>query len=334
MAIRTVRPEEIGVFLDFLNAGMRPDPAPTRADEDFPVILSPANREGLWGIADDRGWAAGLSVLIRTFTSSAGEVQVAGIGSVVTRPDRRGEGLSSLLQTSVLGRLAGRGVPLAVLWSDQPEIYAGRGFLAAGWEHHLDLGGAFLDDLTPGAAGIRPYRSSDVSFISLLYAQHPLRTLREPGDDARLYDMPGTRGLVLASGNDVQAYVFCGKGQDFPDYVTEWGGPARQALTLMAAAREQGLARRVLVPAGREDLLQEAIPRGAGLELWPSGLWSVLRPDLLIELLPDPSPLAKRDERAGFGRGDDPRVWLGQPGRDGRPARGRLDLAVWGFDSV
>jgi hypothetical protein len=326
MAIRTVRPEEIGSFLDFLNAGMRPEPAPTRADEDFPLILSAANREWLWGVADGQGWAAGLAVLVRTFTSSAGEVRVAGIGSVVTRLDRRGEGLSSLLQTSVLGRLAGLGVPLAVLWSDQPEIYAGRGFRAAGWEHHLDLGSAFLDDLNAGSATVRPYRASDAPFISLLYDRHPLRTLREPGDAARLYGMPGTRGLVLAAGNDILAYVFCGKGEDFPDYVTEWGGSARRVLSLLAVARERGLARRVLVPAGREDLLQEAVPRGAGLELWPSGLWAVLRPDLLRG-----SGLAGG---VASGTGDDPRAWLGRPGPDGRPLRGRLDLAVWGFDSV
>jgi GNAT superfamily N-acetyltransferase len=324
MAIRTIGPDEVGGFLDFLNAGMRPEPVYTRADEDFPVILAPDNLEGLWGLADESGWAAGLAVLTRSFRTTAGTVRVAGIGSVVTRPDRRGEGLSSRLQTSVLGRLAGQGVPLAVLWSDQPEIYAGRGFQTAGWEYHLDLAGMDLTDLQTGAAEIRPFTAADVTPVSLLYAQHPLRTLRQQGDSARLYTMTGTRGLVLAAGNDVLAYAFCGKGEDFPDYVAEWGGPADLALRVLAKVVRLGLAHRVLVPAGREDLLELAVPRGAGLELWPSGLWAVLRPDLLPGPVTAAAPTGDRD----------PRRWLGEPGPTGRPVPGRLAIAVWGFDSV
>ncbi len=324
MSIRPVVLAEYKDFVAFLNAGMRPEITATRAEDDFPVILSPDNLEGLWCMKDDSGWIAGLAVLTRSFTSVLGPVRVAGIGSVVTRPDKRGQGLSKQLQTRVLGELAGQDVPLAVLWTDQPAIYSGRGFHEAGWEYHVDLSGARLAGLVPPGAEVRPFLPSDVTAVSMIYDAHPLRTLRHSGDNTKLYTMPGTRGLVLAMGHDILAYAFCGKGDDFPDYVAEWGGKAEPALAVMAAAQEQGLASRVLVPAGREDLLKVASRRGAGHGLISSGLWSVIRPDLM------PIPEGVKPS----GRPEDPATWLGRVDDEGRIKPGCFQLGVWGFDSV
>ncbi len=325
MAIRTVRSEEHAEFVAFSNAGMRPETASTRVEEDFPVAFSPGNLHGLWGERDEVGWVAGLAVLTRTLATSSGEVRAAGIGSVVTRADRRGEGLSARLQAEVLARLAAMGVPLAVLWSDRPEIYAGRGFQPAGWEYHLDLADLRPTDLRTPPVEVRALRPEDFAAIGRLYGRHPLRTLREPGDDALLYGMPGTRGLVMAAGGDVLAYAFCGKGEDFPGYVAEWGGEAPLALAVIAAVLRRGLAKRVLVPAGREDLLAAAAALGARYEIWPSGLWKVLRPDLL--------PVGRAARPTGD-TANDARTWLGRPGPDGLPVRGNLDVAIWGLDSV
>jgi len=324
MSIRPVTLAEYEDFVAFLNAGMRPEITATRAEDDFPVILSRDNLEGLWCMQDDTGWVAGLSVLTREFTTTLGSVKVAGIGSVVTRSDMRGKGLSKQLQTRVMGELAGQKVPLAVLWTDQPAVYAGRGFKEAGWEYHIDLAGARLAGLVPPGAEVRPFLPSDVTVVSMIYNAHPLRTLRQSGDNSKLYTMPGTKGLVLAKGRDVLAYAFCGKGDDFPDYVTEWGGEAESALAVMAEAHRQGLASRILVPAGREDILKIASRRGARHELISSGLWSVIRPDLL----PVPKAGAPKD------RLDDPATWLGRIGDDGKIQPGCFQLGVWGFDSV
>jgi GNAT superfamily N-acetyltransferase len=323
MAIRTIEAAEHAAFVAFLNAGMRPEGSATRADDDFPVVLAPDNLEGLWGLEDARGWAAGLAVLVRPFATSTGSVDVAGIGSVVTRRDRRGEGLSRQIQHHVLQELATRGVPLAVLWTDQPEIYAGRGFKPAGWEYHVDLAGVDLAAADPPAL-VRPFRPEDTDAVVARYADHPFHTRRRALDHARLYSMPGTRGLVLERAGAVVAYAFCGKGADFPGYVAEWGGNAEPVLTLLAAVRDRGLAHRVLVPAGREDLLEAALARGAGTAVVPSGLWTVLRPDLLARCTGIESPADPVDAAA----------WLGSVDADGLPVPGRLALAVWGFDSV
>lgn len=324
MEICTISPADHAAFVAFLDAGMRPAQAPTRAADDFPVILAPANLAAMHAIRDDSGFLAGLATLTRPCLTSAGEVLVAGIGSVVTRPDRRGEGLSSSLQRVVVDHLAAAGIPLAVLWTDQPEIYAGRGFQAAGWEYHLDLGGLSAAVPWPDDADWLVLDGRHADDLAALYAAHPLRTLREATDHRALYSMPGTRIRGLARGGRLLASACCGKGEDFPDYVAEWAGPADLALAVLARVAAEGLARRALTPAGREDLLQLAVQRGAGLAAAPSGQWAVLRPDLLAAVV---GPVAPGRER-------DPRAWLGYLDDGGAVVPGRLQLGIWGLDSV
>jgi GNAT superfamily N-acetyltransferase len=277
MAICTITADEFAEFIAFINVGMRPDGAPTRAEDDFPVILGRENLAGLWGLRDREGFAAGLSCLVRPFTTDHGTVLVAGIGSVVTRADRRGEGLSGRIQQTVLQHLRKAGVHLAVLWTDRPEIYAGRGFTAAGYEYHVDVAAA---DLPPAGSAVEAFADDDADAVADIYRRHSLRTARGPADHAALYGMPGTRGLVSRRDGRVGGYVFCGKGEDFPGYVAEWGGPPDVVMPLLAAARAAGLATRVLV--GRRTAIRPSPRHGWARSpatarsrparcVWPSG---------------------------------------------------------------
>lgn len=324
MDICPVSPSEYAEFVAFLNAGMRPTGRPTRAVDDFPVILSERNLTGFHGMRDKTGWIAGLAVLTRPFETTVGTLRVAGVGSVVTRTDCRGRGYSGRLQRHVLDHLTAQEVPLAVLWSDRPEIYAGRGFAPAGWEFHLELGALSERWQTPDGAAPRELNAADIPQVVGLYERHPLRTHREPDDHAELYGMPGTRGLGIFAGDRLLAYAFCGKGDDFPDYVTEWGGEVEAVLRLLAAVAARGFAAHALVPVGREDVLERAAASGARFAAVPSGLWVVLRPDVLE------SCIGRRPE----GDPSDAASWLGRLTPDGQPVEGLLQTAVWGFDSV
>jgi GNAT superfamily N-acetyltransferase len=256
-----------------------------------------------------------------------GRLAVAGLGSVVTRPGFRGRGLSTALQNAMLERLRRQDVPLAVLWTDQPEIYAGRGFAAAGWEHHADLAGVAWPPAPPDLV-VRAYADTDAAAVAALYAGHRWRTVRAPGDDGRLYGMPGTRGLVAVDpAGAVVAAVFSGKGADFPGYVPEWDGPVAAVMALLAEAWRRGWAEAVLVPAGGEALLEALAARGAGWAVQPSGQWCVVRPDLLAAAA---ATAGVRPPAAG----DRAAAWLGAPDGQGGVRPGVLAAAVWGFDSV
>lgn len=314
-------------YLALVNAEIRPQPAVTRAEDDFPLALGLDNLSWLLGACGADGClAGGLAVLVRPFATSCGDIAVGAVGSVVTRPDCRGQGLSARLQAAALARLAERDVPLAALWTDRPEIYAGRGFVPAGWEWHAGLEGAALPSAPPGVR-IRPFAPADAAAVAALYDGHRWRTRRLPGDAERLYGMPGTRGLVAERGGAIVASAFCGKGADFPDYVTEWSGEAGLVLALLGAARDGGLAGAVLLPAGSEDLAGRLAGAGAAPLALPSGCWAILRPDLL-------APRLAAAGSAAPPAGADARAWLGFVGEDGAVTPGPLAVAVWGFDSA
>lgn len=329
MQIASITPARHAEFLDLVNAEIRPDRAKSNAEDDFPLILSSENADWILVTSSADGRiAAAVSCLIRDMQTSCGSVPVAGIGSVVTRPEFRGRGLSSTLQNAMLDKLRRKNVPLAVLWTDKPEIYAGRGFVAAGWELHIDLAEASLPQEQLPGFRIRPYEIRDASAVGALYDRHPLRTVRHPGDAAVLYGMKGTSGLVATGEDDTAlAAVFCGKGADFSEYVAEWSGPVSLVEGLLAEARRRGWARYVLVPAGHEVLVSRMAARGARIFAQTSGYWAVLQPDRLGKYL----------QAAGVGAPvplTDPRELLGSVDTDGQPQGGLIGIGIWGLDSV
>jgi len=315
-------------FLSLVDDEIRPPGVSTHAWEDFPLILGPGNREMILGICEGGRVVAGVGCLVRQFQTSCGPIPVAGVGSVVTRPEFRGRGFSRALQNELIHRLGVANVPLAVLWTDRPEIYRGRGFASAGWEFHVDMepmrvGGAFPERFT-----FRTFGAADVSTIADLYDRHPFRTLRNPGDAELLYTMPGTRGLVATGeGGQVVAAVFCGKGADFPDYVVEWSGPLGLVIPLLEEVRHRKWARHLLAPPGGDRLADQLARLGATVVARETGLWKVIQPDGLSRYLQGAGHGASLDS-------GDPASVLGSVGPDGVIIPGVLTVAVWGFDSV
>jgi len=328
MDICTFSPDQFTEFLTLVDDQIRPAGSPTHAWEDFPLILAAENSSMILGICEGDSVAAGVACLVRQFQTSCGPIPVAGIGSVVTRPASRGKGFSRALQNALIERLEAANVPLAVLWTDNPEFYTGRGFAPAGWEFHVDMTGIGTGTDFPEGFSCRVFQPEDSVDVAALYDLHPFRTIRPPGDDSRLYTMPGTRGLVaIGDGDKVVAAVFCGKGADFTDYVTEWDGPLGLVIPLLGECRSRGWARQVLVPPGGEGLAEQLVRLGGTVAAQPSGHWLIVQPE----------QLARYMEGSGHGvPGDkeDPVELLGTVGSNGVIIPGLLTVAVWGFDSV
>lgn len=323
MIMRTVKPGERDRLLELVESRLRRPGAPTGPADDFPLALGEANGDWQLVIEENGQFLAGLTGLVRPCFTSAGELEVAAIGSVVTAEAAQGRGLSRRLQEAMLARLAAAAVPLTVLWSDRPEVYASRGFAAAGVEFHLDLQYWRGPD-APAGAVIRPFAMPDCAGVAGLHALHPYRTCRAAGDAVRLYTMPGTRGWVLepAPGAGVAAYAFCGKGQDFSGWILEWGGAPDLVTPLLTHLRATAGARWLLAPQGTEGMVARLAAAGARGAACASGLWRVTDGARLAEFAGgDPRSTVARD-------------WLGGVDASGQIRPGPLRLAIWGFDSV
>ena len=329
MPIVNVSPADRPRFLELVNAEIRPDRAKTTAWDDFPVILGPENSSWQLIFKTDDGIIAGcIAALIRLHKTSCGEIPIAGVGSVVTHKDFRGKGISSALQNEMLKRLKGQNIPLGVLWTDQPEIYSGRGFVPAGWEIHASVTDLAISEPLPEDFSIREFTPEDTLAVDSLFNHHILGTVREPGNSQEYYTMKGTRGFVLANqANEVMGSVFCGKGGDFPDYICEWAGDTSVLPHLFQYVHKLGLADQVLIPAGAEELVNALVDMGSGWVALPSGNWVVIDPITLVELVKDSVDEIPEDTA-------DPVAWLGGVDPDGMPLMGALTTAVWGFDSV
>ncbi len=328
MEITSFSPEQFTDFLSMVDDQIRPPGSSTHAWEDFPLILARENSSMILGICEGDRVAAGIACLVRQFQTSCGPIPVAGIGSVVTRPEFRGRGFSKALQKALIERLASDDVPLAVLWAERPEFYTGRGFAPAGWEFHLDMTGVRAYAGFPQGFSFRAFKPEDSAEVAALYDHHPYRTIRPPDDDARLYTMPGTRGLVATGeGDKVVAAVFCGKGADFIDYVTEWDGPLGLVIPLLGECRSRGWARQVLVPPGGEGLADQLVRLGGTVAAQPSGHWLIIQPEKLSRYMQGAGHGVPQDPA-------DPASVLGAVGPDGVIIPGALTIAVWGFDSV
>jgi len=329
MSIVTVTAADRAEFLNLVDAEIRPDHAKTNAWDDFPVILGASNSQ--WQLlfkADDGTIAGCIACLIRDHKTSCGIIPVAGIGSVVTHPDYRGQGISTALQNELLARLKGKNVPLGVLWTDQPEIYAGRGFQSAGWEIHASVSELTIDSELNSGYRVRPFRVEDTPVLQDLFEQHPLGTIRHPGDSLAYYSMPGTEGHVVIDGNDgIVAGAFCGKGGDFPEYVTEYCGQISALPFLFQFLHENGLANQVLLPPGAEELVNKLVDMGSSWMATPSGQWVVLDPEALSRIVVAGGGEVPADSR-------NPTAWLGSVDFEGMPLIGPITAAIWGFDSV
>ena len=247
VAFSAIDPAENPRFVGFVDACFG-RPAGSSLRQDFPTSLAVDNHRHQFVGRVGGQWACAASALIRRWRTSAGPVEVAAVGCFATDPRWRGQGLSARLQDFVLERLRREGVDWAVLWTDRPEYYRGRGFASAGQEWHALLRGFEAPPWPPGVTW-RIGGPEDAAAVHALYLQHALRSERTLGDTAA-HLRPGTTRLFVAEdASGVCAYACVGKGADFGGFVLEYGGPVELVHSLWAVAAADG-AQQVLVPEG------------------------------------------------------------------------------------
>lgn len=195
--------------------------------ERFPCLFTAAQPPSLL-LAVDEAQEIAAALAMRRFNWREREEIFSGamIGTVYTRPDRRGQGLASRLLQEAAQRLRQEEVAFAVLWTGQPAFYARLGWQAA------DCGLLGSLELAPSApalpAGVRalPLRAAQAQVEELRRRCLPALTLRSP-DDYRQLPLPAEGiELLWTEAHGQPAYALFGTHGDHAFVYELVGEPA------------------------------------------------------------------------------------------------------------
>ena len=210
--------------------------------------------------------------------SLAGVLKVAGIGSVVTATDHRGQGFSGQILNSCLEAARKDVCDFAILWTDLFDFYRKLGFELAGSEISLIL----EKPLTP-TVNVRVVEGAQIEASALLrlYGQHPCGGLRNEEDVRRHLKIPQSRVYTAwDQNNQMKAYAVEGKGADLQGYIHEWGGDVPSVVALIAHMQRKNTATPlvILTPPSAENLRRTLINQGAREYQGILGMIKILSP--------------------------------------------------------
>ncbi|MFN9441588.1 MAG: GNAT family N-acetyltransferase [Planctomycetota bacterium] len=287
-AAREVDRAAVQHWLPQLGRWLLPPDASYGVHHTWPQLYRSDGKGRFFVVTDGDELIGHCATRIVTMHGATGPFAACLVGSVATAPDRRGEGVATAVLTAALAANAGDAAH-ALLWAEQPGLYARLGFVPGTSEDFLLLARRPL----PHQPGVRLMTVADHPAAHALHQQKPLRVERDAATMSGLLTTPGMNALVLERDGQVVAYACCGKGADLQGHWHEFGGDdADVGLLLQAGMHRLGQTDAiVLLPPWRTRLRQalgagviEAIPvpgpmhRSVGGELpacWIDGLDSV-----------------------------------------------------------
>lgn len=254
--------EELNDFVAFLSRNLRPK-ADWSIAEEYPLAIHNSNLNNIRVIKDDTSFLSAAVMKPLLIKSPAGLYKAAAIGSVVTDPSKRNQGLSRQVLENCLEGASAHGCDFAILWTNLFEFYRKIGFEMAGTEVSLRLERPFEAE-NPGLH-FRQTNQVDPEAILRVYSNHTCGSLRSADEIRKYLKIPNARVFTAWDANNVlKAYAVEGKGADLDGYIHEWGGSVSSLLPLFHHMLEVE-SRPLTLIAGRhsENLIKQLEERGA-----------------------------------------------------------------------
>lgn len=250
LTYRAVSPDEKASALRQLEAWNRTDGSLALT---HPQVFHPAARAEMFGLFREGRLLSHAAVRAIRLRTERGVVSTWMVGSVITDPDARRQGLATGLLEQIARLATANAQDSLMLWSGRWDFYQALGYRPAGCQHEVRLRSR------PGslAPGIRPAAAGDLPAILALHQRKPLAVERSLEDLALLLSARPMRTMLLERRGEVLAYGCYGKGLDFRDWWHEVGGSDENVATLITGAMEvlaQSEAT-LLVPGYRVGLL-------------------------------------------------------------------------------
>lgn len=231
---RTPEPVELTKVVDFLNKNLRLNVA-WPITKEYPTALTSANLHNLSIITDKTDDKILSHALLKPFVCKTANAifKVGAIGSVVTDPEARNQGLSKKILLHCIEKATAQDCDFVILWSDQYDFYRKFGFELAGFEHSFHISKA------------QPIVNKDFKFLKStridpnailkLYNQHTVNSVRTAEDIQQFLNIPNSNVFTMWNlQNQLVAYAVEGKGVDLQNYIHEWGGSVPDIIDLVS----------------------------------------------------------------------------------------------------
>lgn len=266
-------------FVDFLSTNLRPDHSWNIAEE-YPLAIHDTNLNNVRVMKDQNSFVSAAVMKPLIIRSPAGLFKVAAIGSVVTVPEHRNQGLSRQVLDDCLEAGLKHGCDFAILWTNIFDFYRKLGFELAGTEISLAIPANFK--MPEGAHGLRFLQSNkvDPEAILRLYAQHTTGSVRTGEDIRKFLTIPNSKVYTAwDEQNRLEAYAVIGKGADLEGYIHEWGGGVSKLMPLLSyAVKESARALTLITPAHSTNLIRQLTAAGCKEHSGVLGMIKILNP--------------------------------------------------------
>ncbi len=228
---------ELPDLMNFLDRELRAEKSWSLAAE-YPTAFTASNIHNMRIITDENKFVSHAVIRPILMKTPLAVFKAAAIGSVVTEPDHRNQGLSHRILEDCLAEARRQECDFAILWSDLYEFYQKLDFELCGSEVSLVI----EENFPPPLPNLKIIKGAQISTESILrlFNQHTVTSVRTADDIRKYLQIPNSNIFTAWDfSNNLVAYAVEGKGADLTNYIHEWGGSVPALLSLISFIRRE-----------------------------------------------------------------------------------------------
>lgn len=261
---RPPQSNELSDVISFLDTHMRKDQN-WSVREEYPLAFSAQNLNNIRIIRENQNIVSHAVVKPILMKTPYAVLNVCTIGSVLTDPTKRQQGLSSQVINDCIDQAIALKGDILVLWTDMFDFYKNFGFEMAGTEISLTINSTFQPQAPRTDLKILNSSKIDAAALLRLFNLHSITSHRTVEDIRKCLQIPNSR--VYTAWNkqgQMEAYAIEGKGVDLQGYVHEWGGNTSALIEVFKNIQTtQNREIVVITPPQCKNLIRQCIDGGA-----------------------------------------------------------------------
>lgn len=270
---------EMQEVYQFLNSQLRKD-LTWSVQQEYPLAFDPKNSHNI-RILKEQDTVVSHAVLKTVLLKTPYAIfNVGMIGSVVTNPNYRHQGLSSQILESCIEEARQQNCDFIILWTDAFDFYRKFGFELAGTEVSLIINSQFAPARDRSDLKIIKSQQIDPQALLRLYNLHTVTSVRTPDDIKKCLHIPNSRIYTAWNkNNQIEAYAIEGKGVDLQGYIHEWGGGTSALMHLFKHIHiDQQKEVIAITPPHCKNLIAQATACGAQKYEGILGMFKIINP--------------------------------------------------------